>query len=74
MPILGFSYFGKPCIDFCQIESISKCKYISYMADLLDFRLSPKMHIKIKVFMDSYQNIPECVRSLRYFTLQFSCL
>ena len=51
MPILGFSYFGKPCIDFCQIESISKCKYISYMADLLDFRLSPKMHIKIKVFM-----------------------
>ena len=34
-----------------QIESISECKYISYMADLLDFRLSPKMHIKIKVFM-----------------------
>ena len=47
MPILGFSYFGKPGIDFCQIESISECKYISYLADLLDFRLSPKMHIKI---------------------------
>ena len=30
MPILGFSYFGKPCIDFCQIESISECKHISY--------------------------------------------
>ena len=42
---------AKPCIDFCQIESISECKYISYMADLLDFRLSLMMHIKIKVFM-----------------------
>ena len=52
MPILGLSYFGKTCTDFCQIESISKCKYISYMADLLDFRLSLMMHIKIKVFME----------------------
>ena len=52
MPILGFSYFGKTCIDFCQIESISECKYKSYMVDLLDFRLSTKMHIKIKVFME----------------------
>ena len=51
MSILGFSYFGKPCIDFCKIESISECKYISYLADLLDFRLSPKMHIKRTVFM-----------------------
>ena len=51
MPILGFSYLAKPCIDFCQIESISECKYISYMADLLDFWLSLMMHIKIKVFM-----------------------
>ena len=51
MPILGFSYFGKTCIDFCKIESISECKYISYMADLLDFRLSLMMHIKIKIFM-----------------------
>ena len=74
MPILGFSYFGKPCIDFGQIESISECKYISCLADLLDFRLSPKMHIKIKVFMDSYQNITECVRASRYITVQFSCL
>ena len=73
MPILGFSYFGKPCIDFCKIESISECKYISYLADLLDFRLSPKMHIKINVFWDSYQNIMVCVRASRNFTLQFSC-
>ena len=51
MPILGFSYLAKACIDFCQIESISECKHISYMAYWLDFRLSPKMHIKIKVFM-----------------------
>ena len=51
MPILGFSYFGKTCIDFCQIESISECKYKSDVVDLLDFRLSTKMHIKIKVFM-----------------------
>ena len=34
----GLVYFWqKPCIDFCQIESISECKYISYMVDLLDF-------------------------------------
>ena len=32
MPILGFSYLAKACIDFCQIESISECKHISSMA------------------------------------------
>ena len=32
MPILGFSYFGKTLHNFCQIESISECKHISYMA------------------------------------------
>ena len=35
------------------------------MVDLFDFRLSPKMHIKIKVSWDSYQNIMECVRVSR---------
>ena len=74
MPILGFCFLAKPCIDFCQIESISECKYKGYMVDLLDFRLSPKMHIKIKVSWDSYQNIMECVRALRNCTVQFSCL
>ena len=39
------------CIEFCQIEDISEYKHISDMADFLDFRLSPKMHIKIIVFM-----------------------
>ena len=64
MPILGFSYFGQTCIDFCQIESISECKYISYMADLLDFRLSLMMHIKIKVFMGflrKYNGMCKCI-------------
>ena len=42
---------AKAWIDFCQIESISECKHISHMADLLDFRLSPMMHINIKIFM-----------------------
>ena len=52
MPILyGLIILAKPCKDFCQIESISECKHISYTVDLLDFRLSRKMHIKIKVFM-----------------------
>ena len=51
MPILGFNYFGQTLQRFCQIESISECKHISYTADLFDFRLSRKMHIKIKVFM-----------------------
>ena len=41
----------KNCIEFCQIEDISEYKHISDMADFLDFRLSPKMHIKIIVFM-----------------------
>ena len=41
----------KTCIEFCQIEDISVYKHISDMADFLDFRLSPKMHIKIIVFM-----------------------
>ena len=41
----------KTCIEFCQIEDISEYKHISDMADFLDFRLSPKMHIKIIVFM-----------------------
>ena len=26
-------------IDFCQIDSISECKNISYMADLLDLQI-----------------------------------
>ena len=39
------------CIEFCQIEDISEYKHISDMADFLDFRLSPKMHIKKIVFM-----------------------
>ena len=51
MPILGLIILAKACIEFCPIESISECKHISHMADLLDFRLSPKMHIKINVFM-----------------------
>ena len=51
MPILGFCFLAKPCIDFCQIESISECKYKGYMADLLNFRPSLMMHIKVKVFM-----------------------
>ena len=51
MPILGFKFLAKACIEFCQIESISECKHISHMADFLDFRLSPKMHIQINVFM-----------------------
>ena len=41
----------KTCIEFCQIEDISEYKHISDMADFLDFRLSPKMHIKIIIFM-----------------------
>ena len=41
----------KTCIEFCQIEDISEYKHISDMADFLDFRLSPKMHIKIIFFM-----------------------
>ena len=41
----------KTYIEFCQIEDISEYKHISDMADFLDFRLSPKMHIKIIVFM-----------------------
>ena len=64
MPILGFSYFGKTCIDFCQIESISECKYISYMTDLLDFRLSLMMHIKIKVFMGFLTKYNEMCKSI----------
>ena len=50
MPILGFSYFGKTCIDFCQIESISECKYISYMVDLFDFSAISKDAYKNKSF------------------------
>ena len=42
---------AKARIEFCQIESISECKHTSHMDDFLDFRLSPKMHIKINVFM-----------------------
>ena len=56
MPILGFDNFAKPWIDFCQIDSISECKHISYMADLLDFRLSPKMYIIIKVIREFLLN------------------
>ena len=56
MPILGFNYFGKTLDRFCQIDSISECKNISYMADLLDFRLSPKMYIKIKVIREFLLN------------------
>ena len=41
----------KTCIEFCQIEDISEYKHISDMADFLDIRLFPKMHIKIIVFM-----------------------
>ena len=47
---------------------------MSYMADLMDFRLSGKMHIKIKVSWDFKKNIIECVRVSRNFTVQFSCL
>ena len=50
MPILGFSYFGKTCIDFCQIKSISECKYISYMVDLFDFSAISKDAYKNKSF------------------------
>ena len=63
MRILGFSYFGKTCIDFCQIESISECKYISYMVDLFDFWLSTYMHIKIKVFMGFLKKYNEMCKS-----------
>ena len=41
----------KTCIEFCQIEDLSEYKHISDMADFLDIRLFPKMHIKIIVFM-----------------------
>ena len=37
------------------------------MVDLLDFRLSPKMHIKKKFSWDSLQNIMKCVRASRNF-------
>ena len=75
MPILGFNYFGKKLrIDLCQIESISECKHMSFIADLLDFRLSPMMHIKIKVFRGILtQNIMKCVVVSRHFTVKFSC-
>ena len=42
---------AKARIEFCLIESISECKHINHMDDFLDFRLSPKMHIKINVLM-----------------------
>ena len=42
---------AKARIEFCLIESISECKHTNHMDDFLDFRLSPKMHIKINVFM-----------------------
>ena len=73
MPILGFNYFEKTCIEFCQIEDISEYKHISDMADFLDFRLSPKMHLKIKFSWDSYQKILECVSGWRYCNVQFLC-
>ena len=42
---------AKASIEFCLIESISECKHTNHMDDFLEFRLSPKMHIKINVFM-----------------------
>ena len=54
----------KTCIEFCQIEDISEYKHISDMADFLDFRLSPKMHIKIIVFMGFLPKNMECVSRL----------
>ena len=42
---------AKARIEFCLIESISECKHTNHMDDFLDFRLSPKMHIKINAFM-----------------------
>ena len=64
---------AKAWIDFCQIESISEYKHMSFIADLLDFRLSPMMHIKKKFSRDSDQNIMKCVVVSRNFTVKFSC-
>ena len=55
---------AKPWIDFCQNDSISECKHKSYMADLLDFWLSPKMHIKIKVMMGFLLNYKGMCRTI----------
>ena len=54
-------------IDFCQIDSISECKNKGYMADLLDFRLSPNMHIKIKVIMGFLLNYNGMCRTIAEF-------
>ena len=64
MPILGLNILAKPWIDFCQIDSISECKHISYMADLLDFWLSTKMHIKMKVIREYLLNYNVMCRTI----------
>ena len=59
------------CIEFCQIEDISEYKHISDMADFLDFRLSPKMHIKIIVFMEF---LPKNTRMCKWIALLYCAI
>ena len=66
MPILGFNYFGKNLHRILSNEDISEYKHISDMADFLDFRLSPKMHLKIKFFMGF---LPKNTRMCKWMAL-----